>query len=314
VSTRGRGISRIRTSVGRFRASQPRLRAILDALWSLPRTAEETRFLMYETQRLNEQLRSALAAEWLSYDDQAQTAESFDYQWRDLTHGAALPDDEAFMQAAPDLVCTMTGKPASWFPGRRVVDVGCGVGRFTHALLRLGAKVTACDQSGWALERTARLCAEYDSRLEVRQIDLLAWDETASYDLAFCYGVVHHTGNSYLAIRNVTRKVAEGGSVFLMVYGWPGSEEDARELNHYEALRRELRCMTLQERHRALERRFSPRLAHGYFDAVAPRINDLLTLEEVQELLQRLGFCDVRRTLASRNLHLAAERCVQVSS
>jgi 2-polyprenyl-3-methyl-5-hydroxy-6-metoxy-1,4-benzoquinol methylase len=300
--------------MSRIRTGRAQLKALLEALRALPRTVEEARFLMHETRRLNEQLRAAMAAEWLTYDDRAQTAESFDYQWRDLSYGAALPDDESFMSGAADLVCTMTGNSASWFPGKRVVDVGCGTGRFTQALLRLGAEVTACDQSAWALERTKQLCAAQASRLDLLEIDLLAWEEPDSYDLAFCYGVVHHTGNTYLAVRNVARKVAEGGSLFLMVYGWPESQDDLRELNHYEALRQELRGETLEERHRILERRFGPRLAHGYFDAVAPRINDLLTFEEAQDLLQRLGFCNVRRTLQSRNLHLAADRRVDVSS
>jgi 2-polyprenyl-3-methyl-5-hydroxy-6-metoxy-1,4-benzoquinol methylase len=299
--------------VSLIQRGRAKLRGVREMLKAQPRLEEEVRFLMNETRRLNEQLRAMLAADALDYDDRTQTAESFDYQWRDLNYGAALPGDREFSRVAPELVCTMTGKSAAWFPGKRVVDVGCGTGRFSRALLELGAEVQACDQSGWALERTRQLCKDYGDRLQVRQIDLLAWEEPAAFDLAFCYGVVHHTGNTYLAIRNVARKVADGGSIFLMVYGWPGTLPDLQELNQYEQLRQELRCDSPEQRHRLLEQRFGPQLAHGYFDAVAPRINDLLTFEEAHEVLLRLGFRNVRRTLASRNLHIAADKAAQAA-
>jgi hypothetical protein len=137
---------------------------------------------------------------------------------------------------------------------------------------------------------------------------LLDWDESGDCDLAFCFGVVHHTGNTYLAIRNVCRKVGPTGKVFLMVYGYPEDLPDYRELNQYEALRQELRLADYEERKAMLVDRFGAQAAHGYFDAVSPRINDLMDYEELAELLHRLGFAHVRRTLPNRNLHVVAER------
>jgi hypothetical protein len=54
--------------------------------------------------------------------------------------------------------------------------------------------------------------------------------------------------------------------------------------------------------------RFGPILGHGWFDAVSPRINDLLTFEEIAELLARLGFKNIRRTREGRNHHIVADR------
>jgi SAM-dependent methyltransferase len=205
--------------------------------------------------------------------------------------------------------CEITGLPRGWFPGKSAVDIGCGAGRFTYALLSLGASVMACDQSTWALERTAQLCGRFGARLTTRQINLLAWDDPAGYDLVFCLGVVHHTGNTYLAIRNVARKVKEGGRLFLMVYGFPETLAEYREVNAYEALRQELRTLSFEEKKRILVERFGHKLAHGWFDAISPRVNDLVTFGEIAELLTRFGFTNVRRTMEGRNHYLVAERC-----
>jgi 2-polyprenyl-3-methyl-5-hydroxy-6-metoxy-1,4-benzoquinol methylase len=125
----------------------------------------------------------------------------------------------------------MVDLPITWFPNKRIVDIGCGLGRFTYGLLALGATVLATDQSHWGLQRAEALCAQYADRLTLKQVDLLEWDETAEFDLAFCFGVVHHTGNTYLAIHNAAKKVKKGGRLFLMIYGMPNTILDFEELN-----------------------------------------------------------------------------------
>ena len=81
-----------------------------------------------------------------------QTYDSFDYQWRELNESAALLRIDAFRAEAPKLVCELTRQEPGWFSGRRVLDAGCGSGRFSWALAKLGAQVTAFDQSAGAIE------------------------------------------------------------------------------------------------------------------------------------------------------------------
>ncbi len=270
---------------------------------------EQNRFILYELRRINEAIRYQLLGDnSLTQVDALQTKASFDYQWHHIPGGIAMPDDQGFMSKVEAMVCEMTGLSPEWFAGKQVVDVGCGPGRFTYGLLSLGAFVTACDQSAWALERTSHLCARFADRLSTKPINLLEWDDIAAYDLAFCFGVVHHTGNTYLAIRNAARKVKRDGRLFLMVYGLPETLSDYKEVNSYQALREELGSLPLEEKKKILVGRFGPTLAHGWFDAISPRINDLLTFEEIAELLTRLGFRNIMRTVESRNHHLIADR------
>jgi SAM-dependent methyltransferase len=238
----------------------------------------------------------------------AQTKASFEYQWEHMPAGRALPSDAAFMRGLAQQLPDMVQVPREWFAGKTVVDVGCGIGRYTYGLLALGARVTACDQSDTALRRTAELCRPFADRLSLDRIDLLAWDGDADFDLAFCFGVVHHTGNTYLAMENVCRKVRPGGRVFFMIYAVPQTLAAFREINEYERLADEMRELPFDERRTRLERRFGAEAAHGWFDATSPRINDRLTFEEIHDVLTELGFTRITGRLVARNHYVVAER------
>lgn len=273
---------------------------------------EQNRFVLYQLQRINEMTRYNLLGDvTLATNEMHQTCCSFDYQWHALPRGEAMPDDAQFMGEVTSLICQMTALPADWFPGKRVVDIGCGAGRFTYGLLSLGASVMACDQSLWALQRTTELCQTFGQRFSAQQTDLLTWTQEATYDLVFCFGVVHHTGNTYLAIRNTARKVKTGGRLFLMVYGFPEALDDLDsfvEINMYESLRYDLRHLSFEEKKNILMKRHGNYLGHGWFDAVSPQTNDLLNFSELVELLKRLGFKNIKRTRDNRNHHIVADK------
>ena len=274
----------------------------------LARMHEQIGYLDREVSRLNAANRRAL---WRSAQRDGlatQTKASFDFQWEHMPTGKALPSDDEFMRGLDAHLSAITRLPPEWFAGKRVVDVGCGIGRYSYGLLKLGAHVTSCDQSESALRRTAELCQPFKERHTLRRIDLLDWDEAGEFDLAFSFGVVHHTGNTYRAIDNVCRKVGPGGRLFLMIYGVPIGRPDLQEVNEYELLAEEMRPLSFDERKQRLLARFGPDKAHGWFDAVSPRINDRLTFEEIQDLLEELGFTDVVRTVAARNHHVMAQR------
>jgi len=274
----------------------------------LPRARAHVEYLAREVARLNAATRRAAWRERRRTGLESQTKASFDFQWEHMPKGAALPSDEAFMRQVDRELPDMVGVPAEWFAGRRVVDVGCGIGRYSRGLLQLGASVTACDQSEAALGRTAALCAPLGDRLTLKRIDLLEWDDLADFDLAFSYGVVHHTGNTYLAMENVCRKVRPGGRVFFMIYAVPQTFPALEEVNLYERLAADVRDLSFGERKAFVERRFGAEKAHGWFDAISPRINDRLTFEEIHDVLGQLGFQDITGRVVLRNHYVTAER------
>ena len=272
----------------------------------------QSEYLLRETARLAAaERRSAWLARRHSTQG-AQTKASFDFQWDQMPTGKALPSDPAFMAGLEAQLIEMIRVPREWFAGKRIADIGCGMGRYSYGMLELGAHVTSCDQSEAALRRTAELCREFADRSTLERVDLLEWDETAAFDLAFSFGVVHHTGNTYLAIDHVCRKVKPGGRLFLMVYGVPETRPAFLEVNDYERIAGEIRGLSFEERKVFLEQRFGPDGAHGWFDATSPRINDRLTFEEIYDLLTELGFTRIERVVVARNHHIVATNGVYV--
>jgi len=73
-------------------------------------------------------------------------------------------------------------------PGRRVLDLACGVGRHAVGLARLGFAVTGVDVSQYALDRAARAAADAGVRLELHRADLLGCADWAGLtaDAAIC--------------------------------------------------------------------------------------------------------------------------------
>jgi SAM-dependent methyltransferase len=270
---------------------------------------QQINFLACENIRLNQLLRELIFQNNLTRSPTAsQTRESFDYQWREVGEGAWMPSNPDFLKKTPDMIFKLTQLPREWFPGKRVLDAGCGSGRWTYGLLKLGAQVTAFDQSKGALEE-ARALVEGLGIVEFLQRDLLELDlKPNSFDLVWCFGVAHHTENPIKAIKNLISIVAPGGYLFMMLYGYPESTESFHEQATYGEWRRRLLPLSFAEKVEILRKHYPEELVHGYFDAVSPQINELFTWEWIQSFLQNEGFDSIRRTLDNPNHHFIAQK------
>jgi SAM-dependent methyltransferase len=111
-----------------------------------------------------------------------------------------------------------------------VLDVGCGPGRFTIELVRLGARVVAADVSPVQLELHRSHVGDADaehaveSRHVVDVLDLREFDDE-SFDAVVCYGgvlsyVLDHAPDALRELRRVTRP---GGHVFVSVMALVGA-------------------------------------------------------------------------------------------
>ena len=245
----------------------------------------------------------------------SQTLASFDYQWKELPEGEALVSDGWFVQnvariISEELLCLRR----DWFQGKRVLDAGCGIGRWTVGLLQLGSDVVASDFSEHALERTrenvASLCTpEEAARLRTAPADVL--DLPAEllrerFDLVFSFGVLHHTGDTRRALANVAALVASDGALFVYLYGKRTlSSRDRASLAVQRIILAPL-PFTLKRRAIAILR---PGVdLHQVFDLLSPTINTRHTFEEVRDWLRTAGFEDVVRTIDHSELFVRALR------
>jgi 2-polyprenyl-3-methyl-5-hydroxy-6-metoxy-1,4-benzoquinol methylase len=106
--------------------------------------------------------------------------------------------------------------------GKRVLEVGCGIGTDSINFARAGAQLTAVDLSSESL-RLAKQRAEVmgvAERIEFIQANAeeLTSAVSGEYDLIYSFGVVHHTPNPDRALAEIRKLAAPGATLKLMVY------------------------------------------------------------------------------------------------
>lgn len=267
-------------------------------------------YMLLEISRLRSLVRYLAADGIGELPLQLQTRESFDFQWDQMPDGNWIETRPELKEREPKLVVQYTRLPREWFAGKRVLDAGCGSGRFSYAMASMGATVVAVDQSPAGVMHTQRACAEFGDRVTVRRHDLRQpLDLPADFDLVWSFGVLHHTGNTYGAFRNIAALVKPGGCIFMMLYGEPTGADDG-EFAYYtevERLRRATAAMSFTQRHAEIARLKGADVG-GWFDAVSPAVNDTYSFYEIQLWLRNAGFAEIVRTMEHSSHHVIARK------
>jgi 2-polyprenyl-3-methyl-5-hydroxy-6-metoxy-1,4-benzoquinol methylase len=98
-------------------------------------------------------------------------------------------------------------------PGLRVLDVGCGEGRFTAALAAAGTEVVGLDVAEEPLRRARERHPELDLRLVAETGPWPAPD--ASFDVVWAGEVIEHVADTAAWLSEVRRVLRSGGSLLL---------------------------------------------------------------------------------------------------
>lgn len=108
--------------------------------------------------------------------------------------------------------------------GLTMMDIGCGSGIFSLAALRLKIKkLISFDIDPFSVQ-----CCQYlknkannPNHWDVRSgsvLDKAFLDTFPEVDLVYSWGVLHHTGKMYTAIKNAATKVKPGGYFYIAIY------------------------------------------------------------------------------------------------
>jgi 2-polyprenyl-6-hydroxyphenyl methylase/3-demethylubiquinone-9 3-methyltransferase len=112
--------------------------------------------------------------------------------------------------------------------GKSFLDVGSGSGLLSLAARNLGARVCSFDFDPESVECTRILKARFypgDSNWDIFEGSILDQAFLASigtFDIVYSWGVLHHTGNMWQAMRNLTGLVERNGSICLAIYNDQG--------------------------------------------------------------------------------------------
>jgi SAM-dependent methyltransferase len=93
------------------------------------------------------------------------------------------------------------------FQDKRVIDVGCGIGRFCDILLEQGCTVFCVDGREQNIQTLRQLYPSVQSAV----VDLEKTDLTTfgAFDIVFCYGLLYHLSNPLGFIQNASRVCRE---------------------------------------------------------------------------------------------------------
>jgi ubiquinone/menaquinone biosynthesis C-methylase UbiE/uncharacterized protein YbaR (Trm112 family) len=134
---------------------------------------------------------------------------SFGRQWNkyEVAHD---DEDRATFQAK-------TGMDLKSLPGLRVLDAGCGGGRYSKVCGEAGAMVIGADHSD-AVSKARQLCAHLP-QVAFLQADLKRLPfPPQSFDFVFSIGVMHHDADTKSVFDAVARFVKPGGRYSVWLY------------------------------------------------------------------------------------------------
>lgn len=192
------------------------------------------------------------------------------------------------------------GEDENFFIGKRCLDVGCGGGRYSIAMSLMGANnvigldIGSVEDAKKRAKDTGIKNAEF---INGSALDLPFKD--CEFDFVCCSGVLHHTPNIELGLREIFRVLKPGGSVFLLLYGSGGIHW---ALNH--VARSIAQVVGQDEIQRYLNLAKVPvNRQRTILDDLFVPILETYSYERISSLLSSAGFCSYRRWTKARLDH-----------
>ena len=142
-------------------------------------------------------------------------ADSFGYQWTTFRRTQLDDDDRA---ESEQTFAEKTGLTPDDVRGRSVLDVGCGMGRFSDVVARWGARTVVGVDLSRAVEAAVENLSPYPGAAIVQGDAADPPFREGSFDMVFSIGVLHHTPSTARSLAAVARLVRPGGTLAVWVY------------------------------------------------------------------------------------------------
>lgn len=164
--------------------------------------------------------------------------------------------------------------------GKVCLDAGCGSGRFTKALLNLGAKtVRSVDLNISIAKKNIK-----NKRVVFKKCDLRNLPFPDEYfDFIICNGVIHHIEDYPIVVKELKRVLKKGGSLFLFVFG-----HKANDWKMIDALRSVISEFPMERFIRFLKKHFrlAPNPIFAFCDLMYAPVQIKFTKKQLRELFK----------------------------
>jgi len=106
--------------------------------------------------------------------------------------------------------------------GKRVLEIGCGIGTDTINFARAGAQIVACDLSAESIKIASKRAEVFDLVEHITFVntnaELMEGVPDGPFDLVYSFGVIHHTPNPSMVLTSARRRMSDGSALKVMVY------------------------------------------------------------------------------------------------
>jgi len=112
--------------------------------------------------------------------------------------------------------------PYEKYKGKKVLEVGCGLGTMSMNWAKAGADVTAIDLNQTSIDQTTLRFKTLGLTGTIRQMDANALDfADDSFDYVYSWGVIHHSPNLKKSLNEIMRVLRPEGEFGIMLYYRP---------------------------------------------------------------------------------------------
>jgi 2-polyprenyl-3-methyl-5-hydroxy-6-metoxy-1,4-benzoquinol methylase len=218
----------------------------------------------------------------------------FDYQWKNL------PDKN--IEYNNDRIAEFLNftklSPEKFIEKKYCLDAGCGIGRYSYAMMKLGAKqVDSIDIS----EEGVKKCKSINPNTEIKNI--LELKPNKKYDFVLSWGVLHHTSDPRVAFSKVASQVKQdGGYLHVMLY-----HKDTQK--YYEEGRKIWKDFSKEQRLEYCKKKVTEMgwgTIHGWYDALNPKYNFSYSENEIKKWFEEEGFKKIK-LISKYNINMSGQ-------
>lgn len=141
---------------------------------------------------------------------------NFGFQWKKFSQ--VQLDRHTGLNLSSDRFYSGTKWNSSELHGKRVLEAGCGAGRFTEVLLKAGAQTYSVDYSS-AVDACYENHVGHPALQIIAQADIYHLPfRDEFFDYVFCYGVLQHTPDPERAFQALVKHLKPGGKIAVDCY------------------------------------------------------------------------------------------------